>query len=91
MFSVLFYSILKNFALPLVAILVLQPTIGLKNAVLAIAITLTFVNLIVLLFQGLKLLGNTVLLKGKAVMYLILRMVIEVVAIFSFWIYYSLV
>jgi hypothetical protein len=89
MFNVIFYTVLRTIAIPIVLILILQNSfLGPKGAILAVTLSLTIVNILSIIWQVFKLLGNTMLLKGGRVLKLSVRILIEVITTLGFWIYF---
>jgi hypothetical protein len=89
MFTTIFWTILRSIAVPYVAFLILRDTpLGLEGTVLAIAIALSIVTIISLLFSAIKIFGNAILLRGEAVLSLIIKTAIQVGAVLFIWGYY---
>ena len=89
MFNVIFYTVLRTLAIPIVIILILQNSfLGPKGAFLAVTLSLTIVNIFSIFWQTFKVLGNTMLLKGGRVLRLTVRILIELVTTLGFWIYF---
>jgi len=92
MISVIFFTVLRTLALPIVVILILKESfLGLDGAFLGVVIAITISNIISLGWKVLKIIGNTVLLRGKSVIILILKIAIEILSTAGFWAYYFLV
>jgi riboflavin transporter FmnP len=90
MFDVLFKTILRSIAIPLVVILVLKSSaLGEKNAVLAVSLTLTIVTVFSLIWNLLKVIPNTLLFRGMTIIKIFVAMSIEVVSVIGFWVYYT--
>lgn len=89
MLQTLFFVILRSVAIPFVAFLLLRETpLGEKGALLAIGIALTITTLISIIWTALKVLGNTLLLRGGAVIRLVIKIIIQVVVLVGVWAYY---
>jgi hypothetical protein len=90
MYQSLFWTALRSIAIPYVAFLLLQDTpLGEKGAILAIAIALAFVTVVTFGMTLLKILGNTLMLRGNAIIGLILSVVIQLIALGYIWFYYA--
>jgi hypothetical protein len=90
MFDVLFKTILRSIAIPLVVILVLKSSVlGEKDAVLAVCLTLTIVTAFSLFWNLLKVIPNTLLFRGMMIIKIFVTMSIEIVSVIGFWIYYT--
>jgi len=86
----LFGTILRTIAIPIVAILILQNTfLGERGAWLAVIIALLIINAFTIIFNIIKILPNTLLLKSKKVVTLILSIIIEIGSVIGFIIVYS--
>jgi len=89
MFTEIFNAALRSIALPIVAILVLSNTfLGLKNTFLVVVIALTFTNILSILWQVIRILPNLVLLKGRKIIGLVIRIIIEISSMICFWVYF---
>ncbi len=89
MFTVILATVIRTIVLPIVFYEFLSTTsIGRGNAFLAVVVTLTIVNSISILTKLFKILFNTVLLKGKKVIYAIIQIIIEILALLGFWLYF---
>jgi len=94
MFIAIFLSILKSYIVPIVVFLLFKDIsiaghpIGENYVFLAITAALTLSNVISILFKIIKLLPNALLLRGGAIIKLILRIIIELSSIIAFWLYY---
>ena len=87
--SVLFSSVLRSIAIPIVVIVILQTSfIGPKGATLAVCMTLTLVNIYSLFWQFIKIIPNLIMLKGRKTMMLFIRIAFEIFSPIGFWIYY---
>lgn len=85
----LFWIFLRSVAIPFVAILLLQETaLGEKGAVLAVGIALLLVTAVSIIWNGLKIVGNTLLLRGWTVIELILTIVIQIASLLVIWVHY---
>lgn len=90
MLTSLFFTILRTIAIPYVTILFLSGTaLGEKNAWMAVTIVVVIVTIISVIWQAVKILGNTVFLKGGRVLTLIITIVIEIIAAVGFVIAYQ--
>jgi hypothetical protein len=89
MFQSIFFVLLRSVAIPFVAFLLLRETaLGEKGALLAIGIALTATTLLSLVWNVIKIFGNTLLLRGSAVIGLIIRIAIQVIVLIGIWSYY---
>lgn len=89
MFIRVFFTILKSIALPIVAFIALRSSVvGEQGAFLAVTIALTIINIVSVLFGLVKILPNALLLRGGAVIGIILSILIEVSSVAGFWLYY---
>lgn len=89
MLTSLFFTILRTVAIPYVTILFLSNSLGEKNAWMAVTIVVVIVTIISIIFQALKILGNTVVLRGGRVIQLIITIIIEIIAAVGFVITYQ--
>jgi hypothetical protein len=81
--------VLRSIAIPIVMITLLKNSfLGEQGAWLAVIITLTLVNLVSIVVQLLKILANSLLLKGGKVVGLIITIGVEIVSVIVFWIVY---
>lgn len=89
MSDLLFTLVLKNVALPVVFYLILRSSIlDDENAFLAIVLTLTIVNGLQILIQLIRILTNSMMLKGRKVTRLLITIGFELVSVAAFWYYY---
>ncbi|KAA0237572.1 MAG: hypothetical protein EDM72_15290 [Chlorobiota bacterium] len=89
MSDLLFTLVLKNIALPIVFFLILKSSIlDDENSFLAVVLTLTIVNIIQVLLQSIRILTNSMMMKGRKVTRLLIAIVIELVSVLGFWYYY---
>jgi hypothetical protein len=85
----LFWIFLRSVAIPFVAILLLKETaLGERGAVLAVGIALLLVTAVSIVWNGLKIVGNTLLLRGWTVIELILTIVVQLAALLVIWVHY---
>lgn len=91
MFEALFWIIIRAAAIPLVAVLILREwdILGERNAILVVAIALTIITAISLLFNGLKLIGSTLMMRGQSIVYILLKMTIQIAAVVAIWYIFS--
>ncbi len=90
MLTSLFFTILRTVAIPYVTILFLSNTaLGPQNAFLAVTIVVVIVTIISVIWQSIKLMGNTVVLRAGRVMELLLTIIIEIIAAAGFVIAYQ--
>jgi len=88
----IFFTILRSVAIPVVAFIGLRNSfLGESGAFLAVAIAVTLINIVSILFGLIKILPNAFLLRGTRVIGLIFSIVIEIVSIIGFWLYYFIV
>lgn len=84
-----FFLILRSVGIPLAAVYLLSQTaLGREGALIAVGLALLVTNIIGIGLNLLKLLGNTVLLRPKAVLYYIGSITVQVLSVFFIWIYY---
>jgi len=90
MFSQILWVIIRSVAIPYIAYLFLRDMdfLGEDGAVLAIAIALTIANALAVVWNLVRVLGNTLMLKGQKVIALIISIVIQVGSILFAWGYY---
>lgn len=89
MFTTIFWTVLRSVAVPYVAFIILRDTpLGLQGSVLAIAIALSVVTLVSLFLSALKIFANTILLRGEAILTLIIKSAIQIGAVLYIWGYY---
>lgn len=89
MSDLLFTLVLKNIALPIVFFLILKSSIlDDENSFLAVVLTLTIVNIIQVLLQSIRILTNSMMMKGRKVTRLLITIIIELVSVLGFWYYY---
>jgi len=90
MLTSLFFTILRTVAIPYVTILFLSQTaLGEKNAFLAVTIVVVIVTIISVIWQSIKIMGNTFVLRGGRVLTLLITIIIEIVAAAGFVIAYQ--
>lgn len=90
MFTSLFFTLLRTVAIPYVTILILGNTaLGPQNAFLAVTIVVVIVTIISVIWQSIKIMGNTVVLRAGRVMELLLTIIIEIIAAAGFVIAYQ--
>lgn len=90
MFSTLFFTLLKSIAIPIVVIMLLQSTmLGEKGAFLAVTIALSLYTVFSVLMKLLRIMGNTITLRGKRVIILALTIIIEIASVIGFWLTYT--
>lgn len=94
LFIEVFLSILKSFILPIGAFMLFknislagQP-IGENFVFLGVTIAVTFSNAFSIVFKAIKIFPNLVLLRGHAVIHILLKILIEISSIIGFWLYY---
>lgn len=92
MFEALFWIIIRTVAIPFVAVLILREweVFGEKNAILIVAIALTIVTAISVLFNGLKLIGSTLMMRGQSIIYILLKVTIQIAAVVAIWYIFSI-
>lgn len=89
MINSLFWIALRSIAIPFVAILLLKETpLGEDGAVLAVGIAMFIATLISLIWTGMKVVGNTLLLRGNAVVKLLISLGVQIISLIFIWIYY---
>ncbi len=89
MIETLFWVILRSVAIPYVAFILLKDTfLGEEGALLAIGISLFIVTLISISWNFVKILGNTILLRGEKVIILIIKIAIQIIAVLFIWFHY---
>jgi hypothetical protein len=82
----LFWIVLRSIVVPYVAYLMLRESfLGDKGALLAVAIALAIVTGLSLIFNLLKILGNTVLLRGHSILMLGLTIIIQLISLGFIW------
>lgn len=85
----IFLSILRSFAIPLVAILILRNTfLGEQGAALAVTISLTVVTFFLVLWQVIKIIPNAIFLRGGHIIKIFLEIAIEIASVAVFWTYF---
>lgn len=94
LFIEIFLSILKSFVIPIGVFLLFkdigiggQP-IGENFVFLGVTIAVTFSNAFSIVFKTIKLFPNFILLRGHAIIYILLKIIIELSSIIGFWLYY---
>lgn len=91
MYETVFSTILRSVAIPIIFFFILENTfLSEEQSFLAVTITLTLLTVISLFFQILSILPKLMLLKGKKLVRLSVRIFIEILALFGFWYYYLL-
>ncbi|MCA9380634.1 hypothetical protein KC678_00015 [Candidatus Dojkabacteria bacterium] len=89
MIESLFWVILRSIAIPLVAYMSLRTTfLGEQGALLAVGIALAIVTVTSLAWNILKIIGNTLLLRGEAIVFLLLQIAIQIISLLLIWGYY---
>jgi hypothetical protein len=87
MFEALFWLILRSAVIPFVAVLILRewPMFGEKTAILVVAIALTIVTAISVVFNLFKLIGSTLMMRGQSILYILMKIIIQVFAVGVIW------
>lgn len=89
MISNLFWVILRSVAVPIIAIYLLSQTaLGEKGALLAVGLALLVTNVIAIAWNSVKILGNTLLLRPRAILKLVFVILIQIVSVLFIWGYY---
>jgi len=89
MFISILWVVLRSIVIPYLAFEVLRDTaLGDKGALLAVGIALFISTAISLFWNAIKIIGNTLLLRGHAIIVLLLKVTIQVLALLSIWGYY---
>ena len=88
MFVTIFSAVIRCLAIPIVAFLFLQPSLGDKAAFLVVTIALSVTNILSVIWQLLNILPNLVLLRGGKIIKSSIRIFIEIASIIGFWLYY---
>lgn len=86
----LFFTILRSVAIPFVAYLFLKETpLGEQGAVLAIGVATLITSLVSIFWNIIKIIPNTILLRGNSVLLLIMRIGVQVISVAFIWAYYA--
>jgi hypothetical protein len=84
-----FSAILKNIAVPIVAILILRDSfLGFKGSFLAVTIALTVVNIFSIAEHAIVIMPNLVLLKTHRILRILIKALIEFFSVIGFWLYF---
>jgi len=85
-----FFLLLRTIGLPIAAIFIISRTwIGLEVGFLGVNVVLTIMTVPLLLWDVIKIVPNLALLRTSKVMWLLVEIVIQVVALLGFWIAYA--
>ncbi len=85
-----FFLLLRTIGLPIAAIFIISRTwIGLEVGFLGVNVVLTIMTIPLLLWDVIKIVPNLALLRTRKVMWLLIEIVIQVVALLVFWIAYA--
>lgn len=85
----LFWTILRSIIVPLGAYFGLRETnLGEEGAVFAVATALTVVTIVSMVISAFKLLGNTLLFRGNAIIKITVTSLIQITALIFVWWYY---
>lgn len=88
MFTVILATVIRTIILPIVFFHLLKATLlGESNALLAVVVTLTIVNVISIFPKLLKLIMNGMLFRLGKVQNILVKMLIEILATAGFWYY----
>lgn len=91
MFTTIIWVIIRSVIIPYLAFLLLRDANifgwepGEKGALLVIGIALAIVTALSLIWNFIKIVGNTLLLRGNAVLVLIFKVVLQLVALGLIW------
>lgn len=86
----LFFLLLRTVGLPIAAIFIISRTwIGLEVGFLGVNVVLTIMTIPMLLWDIVKVVPNLALLRTSRVMWLLVEIVIQIVALLGFWIAYA--
>ena len=85
----IFWIVIKTLFVPLGSYYFLKGTdLGEQGAVFIVAIALTISTIFLVFTSFFKILGNTLLLKGKSIIYTVLTLIFQIaVTIFVWWYY----
>ncbi len=86
----LFFTILRSVAIPYVSYMFLKNTaLGDEGALLAVGIALTISNVMAIIWNLIKIVPNTILLRGHAIIGIFLKIAIQVLSAGYLWYYYA--
>ncbi len=89
MMNELFWVTLRSVGIPIAAYFMLRNSfIGEQGTILAIGIAMFIVTGISFIWNFLKIIGNTLLLRGEVVIILFIKVLIQIVSLGFVWIYY---